>query len=65
MASGLSVQTCLLLSRLFECGPLARYGTRNAQQVATRESCIEDRVGMLGLYEQLFAPFGDWQGRRP
>lgn len=53
----LSVRTCLLLSRLFSAGPLARYGTQNVQQTQSVESYARDRVSAIPAYHALFSRY--------
>jgi SAM-dependent methyltransferase len=53
----LAVRACLLLSRLFSTGPLARYGTLNVHQTRSVETCVTDRVSSVPGYHALFSEF--------
>jgi SAM-dependent methyltransferase len=51
------------LSRLFNRGPLARYGARNTAQSGTVETLIEDRTATVPAYHALFSAFCDFTGQ--
>src|SRR5262250_974905 len=60
------IETAMIraLGRVFEHGPLARFGTHDVAQSTSLASLIEERAATVPAYHALFSEFADFTGQR-